>query len=328
MPTDDANPNADTTGRWGRHESEMLAVGHKRFGDSCWTQLSRWLAAQGVYRCPTQCRHHWMKTMRPDLKKGHWSEDEDARLAAAVRAQQLQHGVSGDRGSSGMNWSTVAQAVTHRTGKACRDRWVSHLDPRINHTPLTEEEDKLILYLHATVYKNQWSKIAERLPGRTAEAVKSKWKTLTGFRWQSNKRVRTQAVHGAHQQCDHAVKRQKVVITTNADPVTPSQASVAAAATSATPAHGDDDGDAQTGSSQRSGGGHGRPCRDADTRSNGGDEWCDPHAAHDLLQLLEALEDECDMMGVLKVAHMPVPRTPPPSSAASSSASDFDFLCD
>merc|ERR1719478_473700 len=235
-----------------------------------------------------------------------------------------------------MNWQTVAQAVTRRTGKACRERWVSPLDPTINHTPLTEEEDKLILHLHATVYKNQWSKIAERLQGRTAEAVKSRWKTLTGFRWKNNNRERKQAVCGAHQQCGRAVKRQKVVVTANADAVTPSQALVAAAATSATatPAHGDDDGDAHAGSSKHSGGGAGRPCRDAGTRSRGGNEWCDPGVAHDLLQLLErlegeceALEGECDMM-----AHIPVPRTPFSSSSSKSSSSaspssDFDFLC-
>lgn len=152
--------------------------------------------------------------MRPDLKKGHWAEGEDARLVTAVRLQeqeQKQKHAAGDYAGRGTNWQAVAQAVTHRTGKACRERWVSHLDPAINHAPLTHYEGQLILHLHETVLKNQWSKIAERLPGRTAEAVKSKWKTLTGFRWQRSEAAgkRKQAEHRLEQQCDHAAKRQK-----------------------------------------------------------------------------------------------------------------------
>jgi len=225
MPTADSNTVPDTIGRWSCHESEMLAIGYQRFGDGRWTQLSRWLASQNVHRCATQCRHRWQKTMRPDLKKGHWAEGEDARLVAAVRLQEQEkkqkHAAAGYAGR-GTNWQAVAQAVTHRTGKACRERWVSHLDPAINHAPLTHDEGQLILHLHETVFKNQWSKIAERLPGRTAEAVKSKWKTLTRFRWERSEKKaagseaagkRKQAEHRLEQQCDHAAKRQKAGVT-------------------------------------------------------------------------------------------------------------------
>lgn len=197
----------DTVGRWTPHESAMLAAAHAKFGDGKWTQLSKWLLANHVYRCPTQCRHRWQKTMRPDLKKGHWSKAEDDILVIEVRRQQSERNEHVT-----INWQNVGRAVTCRTGKACRERWVSHLCPGIDHSPITDKEGEIILQLYrATEYHNRWSKIAERLPGRTAEAVKSKWKTLTGFRWQGNankpdsrkrQTVLCQAVLVKKQKCD------------------------------------------------------------------------------------------------------------------------------
>jgi len=177
----------NTVGRWGTYESDMLKAGHTKFGGE-WSQISKWLASNHkVYRASTQCRHRYQKTMRPDLKKGHWSKEEDDKLVAAVVLQQ--HG-----GTVSLNWRVVADAVTCRTGKACRERWVSHLCPEIDHSPLTEEEGKLILHLQETDCHNQWSKIAVRLGrGRTAEAVKSRWKTLTGYKWQGSRKQKRPA---------------------------------------------------------------------------------------------------------------------------------------
>jgi hypothetical protein len=50
-----------------------------------------------------------------------------------------------------------------RAGKQCRERWFNHLDPSIRKTPWTEEEDQLILQLHAEK-GNRWAEIAKH-PG-------------------------------------------------------------------------------------------------------------------------------------------------------------------
>lgn len=51
-----------------------------------------------------------------------------------------------------------------RVGKQCRERYLNHLDPTLRHGPWTEEEEQLLLSLHARL-NNQWAEIARQIPG-------------------------------------------------------------------------------------------------------------------------------------------------------------------
>ncbi len=62
-------------------------------------------------------------------------------------------------------WTQIAKHLNGRIGKQCRERWHNHLDPNINKSPWTEEEDRLLANAHEQ-YGNQWAKIAKLLPGR------------------------------------------------------------------------------------------------------------------------------------------------------------------
>lgn len=62
-------------------------------------------------------------------------------------------------------WTQIAKHLNGRIGKQCRERWHNHLDPNINKSPWTEEEDRLLAQAHEQ-YGNQWAKIAKLLPGR------------------------------------------------------------------------------------------------------------------------------------------------------------------
>lgn len=62
-------------------------------------------------------------------------------------------------------WTLIAKHLNGRIGKQCRERWHNHLDPAINKSPWTEEEDLLLTQAHQQ-YGNQWAKIAKLLPGR------------------------------------------------------------------------------------------------------------------------------------------------------------------
>ncbi|CAN6911953.1 unnamed protein product [Brassica oleracea] len=97
------------------------------------------------------------------LRKGLWSPEEDEKLLNYITRHG--HGC----------WSSVPKlAGLQRCGKSCRLRWINYLRPDLKRGAFSQEEESLIIELHAAL-GNRWSQIATRLPGRTDNEIKNFW---------------------------------------------------------------------------------------------------------------------------------------------------------
>ena len=74
----------------------------------------------------------------------------------------------------GYNWTLIASQIEGRTGKQIRERFINKLDPRINRSKFTEDEDSLILKRWREVGP-KWQKISKEFNGRSENMIKNRF---------------------------------------------------------------------------------------------------------------------------------------------------------
>lgn len=85
------------------------------------------------------------------MKKGPWTPAEDSMLNEYVN----KYGEG--------NWNSVQKnSELLRCGKSCRLRWANHLRPNLKKGAFSQEEERIIIDLHAKL-GNKWARMAAQV---------------------------------------------------------------------------------------------------------------------------------------------------------------------
>ncbi|KAE8787030.1 MybHv5 [Hordeum vulgare] len=116
-------------GAWTKEEDQRLIAYIRANGEGCWRSLPK---AAGLLRCGKSCRLRWMNYLRPDLKRGNFTDDEDELI---IRLHSLL----------GNKWSLIAGQLPGRTDNEIKNYWNTHIKRKLlsrgmdphTHRPLT-----------------------------------------------------------------------------------------------------------------------------------------------------------------------------------------------
>ncbi|SHO79261.1 Similar to S.cerevisiae protein BAS1 (Myb-related transcription factor) [Malassezia sympodialis ATCC 42132] len=158
---------------WTPEEDALLIQAMSRFR---FMQETRWTEVAGSIpgRTAKACRKRWVNGLNDRLKKGSWTSDEDARLREGVAL------LSND-------WARIAEHVGQRSGDQCSKRWREVLDPAINKTCWTPEEDHMLIKLFEK-HGSCWQEISTHFNNRRALQCRNRCCKLLGLH--SHQRVK------------------------------------------------------------------------------------------------------------------------------------------
>uniref|UniRef100_A0A7N0T0K7 Uncharacterized protein n=1 Tax=Kalanchoe fedtschenkoi TaxID=63787 RepID=A0A7N0T0K7_KALFE len=102
-------------GAWTKGEDDRLVAYIRAHGEGCWRSLPK---AAGLLRCGKSCRLRWMNYLRPDLKRGNFTEEEDEMIIKL-------HGLLGNK------WSLIAGRLPGRTDNEIKNYWNTHIKRKL-----------------------------------------------------------------------------------------------------------------------------------------------------------------------------------------------------
>ncbi|KAM7277043.1 hypothetical protein ACFE04_018909 [Oxalis oulophora] len=120
-------------GAWTAEEDRKLAQVIEIHGPKRWKSVA---AKAGLNRCGKSCRLRWMNYLRPNIKRGNISDQEEDLI---LRLHKLL----------GNRWSLIAGRLPGRTDNEIKNYWNSHLCKKLN-----DQKENIV-----SSYKQQCDKV-------------------------------------------------------------------------------------------------------------------------------------------------------------------------
>lgn len=144
---------------WTVEEDNLLKHLKANYGADSWDAISEGFELR---KSPAQCMIRWKFINQSFIQKGPWTLKEDMMLLEWVKQ-------NGD-----LDWTSCSCYIPGRSSKQCRVRWKNSLDPAINKSKWTPEEDFIIFKIFNQL-GSSWSIIKNYLPGRTENSIKNRF---------------------------------------------------------------------------------------------------------------------------------------------------------
>ncbi|XP_020574634.1 myb-related protein Zm1-like [Phalaenopsis equestris] len=115
-------------GSWTPQEDIRLISYIRKHGHGNWRALPK---QAGLLRCGKSCRLRWINYLRPDIKRGNFTKEEEDTIINL-------HGLLGNK------WSKIASCLPGRTDNEIKNVWNTHLKKRVKHENYPTQSPEII----------------------------------------------------------------------------------------------------------------------------------------------------------------------------------------